>query len=341
MNISVLHEINGRSWTVLLVCAVAVVLSFFTFAPDSRAAEGVQKRFPTPDEAVEALVAATRADDLKALQVILGPGSGNVISSGDSVADNANRDKFVAAYELKHSLVAGKAGTMVLHIGADDWPMPIPIVRKGNNWGFDIGKGKREILNRRIGGNELHVIDVIDAYVDAQHEYASRDCLGDGKVEFAQRFISSRGCRDGLYWEAREGEQQSPLGPLIARAAQEGYSAEGNLSPFHGYYFKIIKGQGKHAKGGPYKYVVKDKMILGFALVAYPAEYGNSGVMTFVVNQEGIIYEKNLGKNTRRLAEAITAYNPDKSWKKVKVLEAPAVQDKPCTEDANQEQVCR
>jgi len=339
MNIPFLHAINGRAWTALLTCAVAVSLFISASATESRAAEGLQTRFPSPDEAAEALVAASRADDLKAMLAILGPGSKDVISSGDSVADNASREKFVAAYEQKHTLVAGTAGTMILHIGVDDWPMPIPIVKKGNSWGFDIGKGKKEILNRRIGRNELHVIDVIDAYVDAQHEYASKDCSGGGAVEFAQRFISSPGCRDGLFWETREGEEQSPLGPLIARAAQEGYTAEGNLSPFHGYIFKILKGQGKHAKGGPYKYVVKDKMILGFALVAYPAEYGNSGVMTFVVNQEGIIFEKNLGKNTRRLAEAITVYNPDKSWKKVKVLE-PSAQDKPCTEDVNQ-QVCR
>ena len=340
MKIPVLHAIKGRAWTALLVCAVTVFLFICSSVPYSRAAEGVQTRFPTPDAAAEALVAATRAYDLKAMLAILGPGSRDVISSGDSVADNASRDKFVAAYLQKHSLAAGKAGTMVLHIGTDDWPMPIPIVKKGGSWGFDIGKGKQEILNRRIGRNELHVIDVINAYVDAQHEYASRDCRGGGTVEFAQRFISTPGSRDGLYWEAKEGEQQSPLGPLIAQAAKDGYTAGGNLSPFHGYYFKILKGQGKHAKGGAYKYVVKDRMILGFALVAYPAEYGNSGVMTFVVNQEGKIFEKNLGKNTRRLAEAIKLYDPDKGWKKVKDLET-AVHNKPCSEDAGQQQICK
>ncbi len=324
MNIQVLPMINRRFWSALLTCTAAMALLISVPARDSRAEEVRQARFTTPDQAVEALVAATRADDLKTMLAILGPGSKDIISSGDSVADNASRDKFVASYEQKHSLEAGTAGSMILHIGADDWSMPIPIVRKGNSWGFDIGKGKQEILKRRIGRNELRVIDVIDAYVDAQHEYASKDCSGGGKVEFAQRFISSPGSRDGLYWEAKEGEQQSPLGPLIAQAAKEGYTAEGNLSPFHGYIFKILKGQGKHAEGGPYRYVVKDKMILGFALVAYPAEYGNSGVMTFVVNQEGNIFEKNLGKNTRRLAEAITAYNPDKSWKKIKALETPA-----------------
>jgi hypothetical protein len=332
MNIPVFKLIIGRIWSTLLVCMVTVVLLISASVPFSQAAEVRQTRFPSPDEAVQALVAAARADDLKTMLAILGPGSKELISSGDSVADNAGRDKFVASYDQKHSLAAKAAGTMTLHIGADDWSMPIPIVKQGNSWGFDIGKGKKEILNRRIGRNELKVIDVFDAYVDAQHEYASKDCRGSGKVEFAQRIISTPGSRDGLYWEAKEGEQQSPLGPLIAQAAQEGYTTEGNLSPFHGYYFKILKGQGKHANGGPYSYVVKDKMILGFALVAYPAEYGNSGVMTFLVNQEGIIFEKNLGKDTRRLAEAITVFNPDRSWKKVKDLEASA-QNKPCPVD--------
>ena len=327
MMISIFHTINGRIWMVLLACLVTLLLS--VSVPTTSAAEGVQKCFRSPDEAVQALVAAARADDLKTMQAILGPGSNRLISSGDSVADNASRDRFVAAYEQKHILHPGKAGSLLLHVGADDWSMPIPIVKKGKSWGFDIGKGEKEILNRRIGRNELNVIDVIDAYVDAQHEYASKDCSGGGKVEFAQRFISSSGRRDGLYWEAGEGGQQSPLGPLIAQAAREGYTHEGDISPFHGYYFKILKGQGKYAKGGPYSYVVNDKMILGFALVAYPAEFGNSGVMTFIVNQEGIIFEKNLGKNTRRLAEAISVYNPDKSWKKVKVLEK-STGDKPC-----------
>lgn len=309
-------------------------MSISASAPDSWAA-GQQKRFQSPDAAVEALVVAARTDDLKAMESILGPGSKELIFSGDSVADNTGRDKFVASYEQKHSLEARTAVTRILHIGDDDWAMPIPIVKKGNNWGFDIGKGKKEILNRRIGGNELQVIDVINAYVDAQHEYASKDCRGGGRVEFAQRFISTPGNRDGLYWEAKEGEQQSPLGPLIASASREGYKTDENLSPFHGYYFKILKGQGKYATGGPYNYVVKDKMILGFALVAYPAEHGNSGVMTFLVNQDGIIFEKNLGKNTRRLAEAISIYNPDKSWKKVKVPESSA-QNTTLPADANQ-----
>ena len=321
MNILGLARINGRDWTALLSCVLTVFLFMAASVADSRAEEVMQKRFPSPEAAVQALVAASRTDDLKTIQAILGPDSEELVSSGDSVADNLSRDKFVAAYEQKHSLEARTTDTMILHIGVDDWTMPIPLVMQGNSWVFDIGQGKQEILNRRIGRNELHVIDVIDAFVAAQHEYASKDCRGDGKVEFAQRFTSSPGSRNGLYWEAGEGEEQSPLGPLIAQAAQEGYATEDTLSPFHGYYFRILTEQGEHAAGGAYQYVDKGKMIFGFALVAYPAEYGNSGVMTFVVNQEGIIFEKDLGENTRSLAEAITVYNPDESWKKVEDLE--------------------
>jgi len=306
------------------VCLVTALMMFSMSVSPAATAEGAQTRFRSPEKAARALVDAARADDLKALLSILGPGGKRLISSGDSVADNASRDRFVIAYEQRHVLKPGAPGSMLLHVGTDDWSMPIPIVKKAKSWIFDIGKGEKEILNRRIGRNELNVIDAINAYVDAQHEYASKDCSGGGKVEFAQRFISSPGHRNGLYWEAGEGEPQSPLGPLIAQAAKDGYRPEGNLSPFHGYYFKILKGQGKHAEGGAYRYMVRDKMILGFALVAYPAEFGNSGVMTFMVNQEGVVYEKNLGKKTGRLAESITVYNPDKSWKKVKGQEKTA-----------------
>jgi len=318
MNLPLLPtNITGR-WLTLPICLVMVLLMLATLASSGRAADLPQKRFSSPEAAVQALVAAIQAGNEKAMQSILGPGSRQLISSGDNVADSAGREKFVAAFGQQHSLKTTTADTVILSIGADQWPLPIPIVKKKNSWLFDSAKGKKEILNRRIGRNELQIIDAIDAYVDAQHEYASKDCRGGGKVEFAQRLISTPGSRDGLYWEAPEGQQQSPLGPLMARAAREGYSTEGNLSPFHGYYFKILKGQGKHAKGGTYNYVVKDKMILGFGLAAYPAEYGNSGIMTFMVNQDGIIYEKNLGRNTRRIAEAMTLFDPDRSWKKVK-----------------------
>ena len=263
------------------------------------------------------MVAAIRANDTQEMFAILGPGSKELIFSGDDVADRTGQEKFIKAYDRMNTLQKVSADRVTLCIGNDSWPLPFPIVKTGNLWVFDAEQGKQEILNRRIGRNELHVMDVLHAYTDAQHEYASRDCGGSGMVEFAQKLISIPGRRDGLYWEVKNGKKESPLGPLIARAAKEGY-ADADISPFHGYYFKILKGQGEHAKGGAYDYVVKGKMILGFALVAYPAEYGNSGVMTFIVNQEGIVYEKDLGVNTTRTAEKMKIFNPDKTWKRVK-----------------------
>ncbi len=298
----------------MLFFALPAVLFLPWAAPNARAE--AQKKFASPEEAVQALVAAIRANDVKALITVLGPGGKELVSSGDDLADKVGREKFLRSYDQKNALQQGTAGKTILCTGDDNWPMPIPVVKKGGQWVFDSMSGKREILNRRVGRNELRVMDVLHAYVDAQHEYASKNCNGTGLVEFAQRIVSRAGKHDGLYWEAKDGEEQSPLGPLVAQAAKEGY-ANPELNPFHGYYFKVLKGQGKHAKGGAYNYVVKDKMILGFGLVAYPAEYGNSGVMTFVVNQEGVIYQKNLGKNTRRRAEAIKTFDPDKSWTKV------------------------
>jgi hypothetical protein len=305
-----------KRWLILISCLIATAVSVLAAASALQAAVMPQKSFSSPEEAVNSLVAAVRANDEKEMFAILGPGSKELISSGDEVADRVGREKFLNAYDQMNTLQQESANKMILVIGTNNWPMPIPIVKKGATWVFDIREGKQEILNRRIGRNELHVMDVLHAYVDAQHEYATKDCIGGGKVEFAQRLISTEGKRDGLYWEAKEGEEESPLGPLIAQAAKEGY-ANADLWPFHGYYFKILKGQGKHADGGAYNYVVKGKMILGFALVAFPAEYGNSGVMTFIVNQEGLIYQKNLGKDTKRRAEAMKIFDPDKTWKKV------------------------
>jgi hypothetical protein len=315
MNSISLYKKGEKRWLIVLVCLVAAAMFLLGTASASQAAGMPQKSFSAPEEAVKSLVAAVRTNDIKEMLAILGAGSRELISSGDDVADRAGREKFLKAYDQMNTLQQESTDKMVLSIGADNWPLPIPIVKKGAKWVFDIRKGKQEILNRRIGRNELHVMDVLHAYVDAQHEYATKDCRGGGKVEFAQRLISTEGKRDGLYWEAKEGEEESPLGPLVAQAAKEGY-ANADLSPFHGYYFKILKGQGKHADGGVYNYVVKGKMILGFALVAYPAEYGNSGVMTFIVNQEGIIYQKNLGKNTKRIAAAMKIFDPDKTWEK-------------------------
>lgn len=308
------HTHRPGHWLIMLFFTLPAAFFLLWAASDARAE--AQKKFGSPEEAVQALVAAVRANDVKAMIAILGPGSKELVSSGDDLADKVGREKFLKAYEKKNTFQQAAAGKMVLSIGEDNWPMPIPIVKKGNQWVFDGMSGKREILKRRVGRNELHVMDVLDAYVDAQLEYAGKNCSGSGLVEFAQRIVSSAGKHDGLYWEAKEGEDQSPLGPLVAQAAREGY-ANPELNPFHGYYFRVLKGQGKHAKGGAYNYVVKDKMILGFALIAYPAEFGNSGVMTFIVSQEGDIYQKNLGRDTRRKAEAIKIFNPDKTWKKV------------------------
>lgn len=274
-----------------------------------------QKSFASPEEAVNALVAAVKADDKQELLAILGSGGMELISSGDEVADKAGREKFLKAYDEMNKLDKASANKIILHIGKDGWSLPIPIVEKSKKWLFSTKAAKEEILNRRIGRNELNVMEVLHAYVDAQCEYASKDRNGDGVAQFAPKIISTEGKRDGLYWDAQEGEEMSPLGPFFAQASNEGYT---NLSPFHGYYYKILRGQGKYATGAAYDYAVKGKMILGYALVAYPAQYGNSGIMTFIVNQEGVIYEKNLGKNTVNIAKAMKKFNPDKTWRKVK-----------------------
>jgi hypothetical protein len=316
MNSVALSINRSGKWLSISICIIAAAVLLLGASLAAFAAGTSQRSFTSPEEAVKSLVAAVRADDVKEMMAILGPGSKELVSSGDEMADRVGREKFLKAYDQKTRLEVLSPDKMTLCTGDDDWPMPIPIVKKGTKWVFDIRAGKQEILNRRIGRNELHVMDVIHAYVDAQHEYATKDCRGAGAVEFAQMLVSTEGKRDGLYWEAKEGEEESPLGPLVAQAAKEGY-ANANLSPFHGYYFRILKGQGKRANGGAYNYVVKGKMILGFALVAYPAEYGNSGIMTFMVSQEGTIYQKNLGKETKRRAEAIKLFNPDKTWRKV------------------------
>jgi len=275
-----------------------------------------QKRFSSPQQAVEALVAALRSDNDAELLNLLGPDSEDLIASGDQVADQNGRLRFLKAYGIKNSLEQDRKNGMVLLVGSKNYPFPIPIVRQGEAWSFDTRAGMEEILNRRIGRNELHTIEVMEAYTAAQREYASiphaRSC-----PEFAQKFASSEGQRDGLYWEVGEGEEESPFGPLIAKASAEGYAGdldENPPEPFHGYYFKILKGQGEHAAGGAFDYVVDGKMVLGFALIAYPAKYGASGIMTFIVNQEGVIYEKDLGEETAVTAAAITLFNPDDSW---------------------------
>jgi hypothetical protein len=207
----------------------------------------------------------------------------------------------------------------VLQIGAEEWPFPIPIVKRGEKWSFDTGKGKEELINRRIGRNELNTIQTCLAYVDAQREYVVKDRDGDGLFEYAQKLRSDPGKKNGLYWEAKTSEGQSPLGPLFAAAQEKGYSkaAGGKPVPYHGYYYRILTAQGKSAPDGAYDYLVRGNMIGGFALVAYPAKYGASGIMTFIVNHDGVVYQKDLGKKTEKAAQAMKVFNPDSTWKKV------------------------
>ncbi len=300
------------------IIAAAIMLAGFyrsAFAADAK-----QKSFKSPEEAVKALVGAVKGNDTKELLTILGPAGKELIFSGDEVADKAGRDRFVKAYKEMNKLVSENDKKVIFHVGNEEWPFPLPVVKKGENWFFDTKAGKEEILNRRIGRNELNAIQVCLAYVDAQREYVLKD-RNEGKLlEYAQRFISEKWKRDGLYWETKEGEDQSPLGPLVAKAAKEGYTGKtsgGKPTPYQGYHYKILKAQGKNAQGGDYDYVVNGKMIGGFALVAYPAGYGNSGVMTFMVNQDGVVYEKDLGKDTEKIATAMKKFDPDKTWKKV------------------------
>jgi hypothetical protein len=318
----IIFKIKNVSWHFSVAIILAMLLVVCAgYSPAQAAAKGVQqKTYASPEEAVKALVEAMKSDDAKALIAILGPGSKQVISSGDDVADKTFYEKFVKAYEDKNKIEMISDSKAILSVGEKDWPLPIPIVKKGQIWFFDTKAAKEEILNRRIGRNELSTVKFCEAFVDAQMEYALKDTNGDGLFEYAEKFWSDPGKKNGLYWETKEGEEPSPLGPFAAEAYKAGYGKQKSSDksrPYHGYYFKILKAQGKNAPGGSYDYVVKDSMIGGFALVAYPAQYGNSGVMTFIVNQAGVVYQKNLGKDTAKIAQAIKLFDPDKTWKKV------------------------
>jgi hypothetical protein len=278
---------------------------------------GAQESFKTPEDAASALVSAAKASDMKALAAVLGPDGDAIVSSGDEVADATTRQKFVAAYEAKHQISMDGGDKAVMVIGEQDYPLPIPIVRKDNMWRFDTAAGREEILARRIGKNELDAIQSCLAYVDAQNDYAAKDRTGDGTGTYAQRIVSSPGKKDGLYWPTSQGEDPSPLGALVAEATAQGYRVGAGRTPYHGYYFKVLTKQGAAAPGGELEYIVRAKMIGGFALVAYPAEYRNSGIMTFIVSHAGAVYQKDLGPNTAKLAQGMTFFNPDKSWQMV------------------------
>ncbi len=304
----------------LALAVVAMLLIGAAGSQEGVVASAKAKTFASPEEAVKALVAAAKAGDTKGLAAILGPESRPLISSGDRVADTLARERFVHAYEQSNTLERPTDTKAVLVVGQDQWPMPIPVVKEGNGWRFDTAAGKEEILNRRIGRNELNAVQVCLAIVDAQHEYARMAREGDGLLKYAMKFSSDKGKKNGLYWATKEGEALSPLGELVANARAEGYSrkAAGRMpAPYHGYLYRIQTAQGQDAPGGAFDYVVNGKMIGGFALVAFPAKYGASGVMTFIVNHQGVVYEKDLGRDTEQIARAMRAFNPDTTWKKV------------------------
>ena len=277
-----------------------------------------QKTFASPDDAAKALVEAAKAGNRDALVAIFGPGSQDVIFSGDATQDKTSFENFTAAYATMNRWRKQTDGSEVLVVGADNNPFPIPLKKNSaGQWYFDTAAGKDEILSRRIGDNELAAMDVVSAMVDAQAEYLSQH--HDGVKQYAQKFISDEGKQNGLYWKSPEGQPKSPLGPLAAyAAATEGFTPEANKQqPFHGYFYRILTKQGAAARGGAKDYVVNGKMTGGFAFVAYPEKYGDTGITTFIVDQSGVVYEKNLGKDTIELAKAMTEFNPDKTWSPV------------------------
>jgi Protein of unknown function (DUF2950) len=303
---------TARSALALPVLMALTATALLFAAPSIATA---QQTYKTPDAAVDALIAAAKSDDDKGALVVFGKDGEDIISSGDKVSDDAIRKRFVTSYDAKHKIDMQGADKAILVIGDNDYPFPIPLVRKAGLWSFDSEAGRREVLARRIGRNELSTIQTALAYVDAQEEYSAKD-RGFGRGAYAQRFVSTPGKKDGLYWPPAAGEEESPLGELFAAATRQGYQAGEGRSPYHGYYYKILTKQGPAAPGGAHDYVVNGKMIGGFALVAYPAQYRNSGVMTFIVNYDGTVYQKDLGWDTPVLAEEMTAYNPDKTWTK-------------------------
>jgi hypothetical protein len=279
-------------------------------------ASHAQQAYPSPEQAASALAGAVKSGERRQMLKILGYDAQDIIESGDEVADAEMRQRFLSAYDARHSIKAGGNKKARLILGTEDFQFPIPLVNSKDGWEFDTDEGRIEILYRRIGRNELDAIQTCLAFADAENEYADKD-RGEGAGVYAQRIVSSPGKKDGLFW--RDEREPSPLGELAAQASAEGYALGDQAVPYHGYYFRILKGQGSDAPGGAFYYVVRGKMIGGFALIAYPAEYGNSGVMTFMVNHAGVVYQKDLGKRTEIIAKRLPLFDPDQTWKKVDV----------------------
>ncbi|MFG3593747.1 DUF2950 domain-containing protein [Bradyrhizobium sp. RDI18] len=290
--------------------AAVILLLAMSFA-------NAQQVFKTPEDGATALATAIKSGTTRDIRKVLGRDGEDIMFSGDEVADREARERFVGTYDAKHNVIID-GDKAFLVIGADDFPFPIPLTRQKAGWKFDTAAGRLEILYRRIGRNELDAIQTCLAYVDAQNEYAEKDRTGVGAGVYAQRIVSSSGKKDGLYWPTSD-DDASPLGEFVAQASAEGYKAGEGRTPYHGYYYRILTQQGPNAPGGTLNYVVKGKMIGGYALLAYPAEYGNSGVMTFLVNHSGTVYQKDLGDYTMRLVSRMMWFDPDQTWKKVEV----------------------
>jgi hypothetical protein len=303
-----------------LLVVATLVFSFPIHAGEVTNTNNTARKFASPEEAIGALRLATKSGDTNALRQLFGPGAEDLVNP-DRIQARNELTTFSSALAETNHLVRVSDSLILLEVGDDLWPFPVPIVKREGHWFFDTAAGKDELLSRRIGRNELAILPVMRAYVDAQRDYASLDHNRDGILEYAQRLVSSPGKEDGLYWPSAFEGDESPLGPLVAFAQAEGYDPEqsedldeAERGPFHGYYFKILTRQGKHAPIGKYDYVINGHMIAGFAMVAWPADYGVSGVMTFIVNQQGRVYQKDLGPKTGKLAGKMKAYDPDPTW---------------------------
>jgi hypothetical protein len=303
-----LHAIRRGSGAALLLALVA--------ACDSLG--GGQAVHDSPEQAAEALIRAVDSGETAAMLRVLGDDAQPVVESGDAVADANSRAAFLALYAARHRWDSETPDTATLVVGEDDWPFPFPLIKEERGWRFDTSNGIEEILDRRIGENELAAIQASLAFVDAQREYYWWNPDAQPLLHYARHLVSTADRRDGLYWDAPEGEPPSPLGELFAAARAEGYLVEGSVrpAPYYGYYFRTLLGQGENAAGGAYDYLVGDQLVGGFALVAYPAERGSTGVMTFIVNHDGVVYSKDLGADTQTIAAAMTLFDPDSTWKR-------------------------
>jgi Protein of unknown function (DUF2950) len=308
---------------VLLCCATAGrnALAGPAAAPET-SAPVTARTFENAEQAVTALVDALRSDKSEAVQGVLGPGSEKLVRSGDPYSDKAERQRFLEAYDARHTLVAVAPDRVVLDVGKNDWPFPIPLVEEGGRWHFDTVAGAEELVDRRIGRNEIAAIRTALAYVDAQKAFYAMTGQ-EGHAQYAQRLVSAPGKRDGLYWPAVAGAPESPLGPLMAQAQEAGYPGErvaGKPMPYYGYFFRILTGQGANSPGGPLEFVSDGRMTKGFGLIAWPASFGASGIMTFIVSQDGIVFQKDLGPDTAAIVQTITLFDPDLSWARVDIV---------------------